>query len=80
MKLKVTCRPQNVKDARAMEYLLRKAANREWNKPRNKMFVEVNNDENKAGDVKNSLKSDMEVQSLELVQLISCLVLGITVK
>jgi hypothetical protein len=59
---------------------LEKAANREWNKPRNKKFVAVNNDENKAGDLKNSLKSDMEVQSLEFVQLVSCLALGITVK
>jgi hypothetical protein len=34
VKLKLTWRPQNVKDARALKYLLRNAANREWNEPR----------------------------------------------
>jgi hypothetical protein len=43
-------------------------------------FVEVNNDEKGAGDLKTALTSDMEVQSLELVQLIACLALGLTVK
>jgi hypothetical protein len=32
------------KNARAMGYLLRKAANREWNQPRRKKFVAVNKD------------------------------------
>jgi hypothetical protein len=36
-----TRRPQNVKDARAMGYLLRKAAKREWNQPRRKKYVTV---------------------------------------
>jgi hypothetical protein len=31
--LKLLWRPQDVQDARAMDYLLRKAANREWNQP-----------------------------------------------
>ena len=38
-------RLKDVKDARAMEYMLRKAANREWNQPRRKQFVAVNKDE-----------------------------------
>jgi hypothetical protein len=33
------------KDARAMGYMLRKAANREWNQSRRKQFVAVNKDE-----------------------------------
>jgi hypothetical protein len=36
VKLKLPWRPQDFKDFRAMGYLLRKAANREWNKPRRK--------------------------------------------
>ena len=42
-------------------------------------FVEVNNDEKGAGDLKTALTSDMEMQSLEFAQLISCLALEITV-
>jgi hypothetical protein len=45
VKLKVTWRPQDVQFARAVRYLLRKAANREWNQPRGKNFVAVNKDE-----------------------------------
>ena len=63
-----------------MGYLLRRAANREWNQPRRKKFVAVNNDENGVGDLKVALTSDMEMQSLEFAQLASCLALGITVK
>jgi hypothetical protein len=63
-----------------MGYLLRKAANREWNQPRGKKFVPVNKDEKGAGDLKSAFISDMEMQSLEFAQLISCLALGITVK
>ena len=44
--LKLPWRLNNVKDARAMGYTLRKAANREWNQPRRKQFVAVNKDEN----------------------------------
>ena len=43
--LKLPWRLKDVKDARAMEYMLRKAANREWNQPRRKQFVAVNKDE-----------------------------------
>jgi hypothetical protein len=41
---KLPWRPQDVQDVTAMGYLLRKAANREWNQPRRKKFVVVNND------------------------------------
>jgi hypothetical protein len=40
----------------------------------------VNRDEKGVGELKASLKSDMEMQSLEFAQLVSCLALGITVK
>ena len=43
--LKLPWRLNDVKDARVMEYMLRKAANREWNQPRRKQFVAVNKDE-----------------------------------
>ena len=63
-----------------MDYLLRKAANREWNQPRRKNFVAVNKDEKEVGDLKTTLKSAMVMQHLEFAQLVSCLALGITVK
>ena len=63
-----------------MGYLLRKAAKREWNQPRRKKFVAVNRDEKGVGDLKTTLTSYMEMQSLDFVQLISCLALVITVK
>jgi hypothetical protein len=62
-----------------MAYLLRKSSNREWNQPRRKKFVEVNKDEKGVGDLKTALTSEMEMQSLEFAQLVSCLALGITV-
>ena len=37
-------------------------------------------DEKGVGDLKTALTSDMEMQSLEFAQLVSCLALGITVK
>ena len=37
--------PQDVRDARATGYLLRKATNREWKQPKGKKFVAVNKDE-----------------------------------
>jgi hypothetical protein len=43
--LKLPWRLKDVKDARAMGYMLRKAPNREWNQPRRKQFVAVNRDE-----------------------------------
>ena len=41
---KLPWRLKDVKDARAMGYMLRKTANREWNQPRRKQFVAVNKD------------------------------------
>jgi hypothetical protein len=78
--LKLPWRPQNVQDDRAMGYLLRKAAYREWNQPRRKMSVAVNKDERGARDLKIAMTSDMEMQSSGFAQLVSCLALGITVK
>ena len=43
--LKLPWRLKDVKYGRAMGYMLRKAANREWNQPRRKQFVAVNKDE-----------------------------------
>jgi hypothetical protein len=43
--LKLPWRFKDVKDVRAMGYMLSKAANREWNHPRRKQFVVVNKDE-----------------------------------
>jgi hypothetical protein len=43
--LKLPWRLKDVKDARAIGYMLRKAAKREWNQPRRKQFVAVNKDE-----------------------------------
>ena len=63
-----------------MRYLLRKAAKKEWKQPRRKKFVAINKDEKGVGDLKTTLTSDMEMQSLEFAQLVSCLALGITVK
>ena len=39
--LKLPWRPEGVRDDTAMGYLLRKAANKEWNQPRRKKFVSV---------------------------------------
>jgi len=52
----------------------------EWNQPRRKKFVAVNKDKKEVKDLKTALTSDMEKQSLEFAQLISCLALGIIVK
>ena len=35
-------RLQEIKDARAMGYLLRKATSREWNQPKRKKYAAVN--------------------------------------
>jgi hypothetical protein len=78
--LKLPWRPQDVWDARAMRYLLRKAAKKEWKQPRRKKFVAINKDEKGVGDLKTTLTSDMEMQSLEFAQPVSCLALEITVK
>ena len=43
--LKLPWTPQDVRAVRVVGYLLRKAANREWNQPRRKKWVVVNKDE-----------------------------------
>ena len=58
----------------------RKADNRKWNQPRRKNFLAVNKDEKAFEQLKTALPSDMEIQSLEFAQLVSCLALGIKVK
>jgi hypothetical protein len=78
--LKLPWRPQDVRDARAMGYLLKKAANREWNQPRRKKFDAVNRGKKGVGDLKTTLTSDIEMQSLEFARLISYLALEVTVK
>ena len=70
--------PRQLQDARAMRYLLRNAADMEWKQPR-KRSVAVNKDEKRIGDMKTALTSDVEMQSLEFAQLVSCLALGVTV-
>jgi hypothetical protein len=44
-----------------MGYLLRKAANREWNQLTRKKFVAVNKDEKGVGDLQTILPSDLEM-------------------
>jgi hypothetical protein len=58
VKLKLPRIPQDVRNARLMGYLLRKAANREWNQPKRKKFIAIINAEK-------NWTSDMEIQSLE---------------
>ena len=67
-------RPQNVQDARVVTYLPRKAANREWNQPKRKKCVAVN-EMKEGGDLKSMLTSDMEMRSLEFAQLVFSFVL-----
>jgi hypothetical protein len=43
-------------------YLLKKAANREWNQARRKKFVAGNKDEKGVGDLKTALTSAVEMQ------------------
>ena len=64
--LKLPWRPQGVRDARAMGYLL-------------KNVVAINKDEKGIGNLKTALTSAMEMQSFEFAQLVSCLALEITV-
>jgi hypothetical protein len=80
VKLKLTWRPQDVKDARTMRYPPKKAANSEWKQPRKEIFVAVNKDEKGVGDLKAALTSDMNMQSLEFAELVSCLALRMTIK
>ena len=74
VKLKLPRRSQNVSNARGMGYLLRKAANNEWNQPKRKKFVAVNKMK-EGGDLKSMLTSDMEMRSLEFAQLVFSFVL-----
>jgi hypothetical protein len=68
VKLKLLWICQDVRDARAMGYLLRKAANREWNQPKRKNCVAVN-------EAERDWTSDMEMQSLLVSHLVSHLAL-----
>jgi hypothetical protein len=63
-----------------MGYLLRKAANREWNKLRRKKFFAINKGEKGVGDLKIALTLDGEMPSLEFAHLVSCLALETTIK
>jgi len=67
-------------DARALVYLLRKAANREWKQSLRKKFLIVNTDKKGVGNLKTALISDRKIQSLEFAQLVSFLPFGITFK
>jgi len=60
-----------------MGYLVWKAANREGNQPRRKVFVAVSKDEKGAGDVKTALPSDTETQSLGLPSWVPVLLWGL---
>ena len=70
--LKLPWRPQDVQDARAMGYLLRQAANREWNQP--KRIVQQATKMKGVEDLKSALTPLMEMQSLEFAQLVFDLV------
>ena len=58
IKLKLPWRPQDIRDARAVGYLLRKAANREWKQP--KRFVLQSTRIKEVGDLMSALPSNME--------------------
>ena len=59
--LKLAQRCQNIVDARAVGYILRKAAKKERNQPRNQKFVAVNKDEKGVGDLKIALTLEIEM-------------------
>jgi hypothetical protein len=75
--LKLPWKPQDILDTRAVGYLLRKAANREWNQPRKKKCFAVKGEKG-VGNLKTALTSDLEMQSWEFAQLVSCLALEIS--
>lgn len=54
--------PQEVRDARAVRYLLRKVVTREWNQPKRKVLQSTK--VTGVGDLKSILTSDMEMQNL----------------
>ena len=60
--MKLPWRSQDVRDARDVSYLLKKAANREWNQLKRKKFVTDNKCEKGVGDLKIVLTSDIEIQ------------------
>ena len=68
VKLKLLWTFQDVRDVRAMEYLPRKAANREWNQPKRTKFVaaecqicqQQSTRMKGVGDLKSTLSLDME--------------------
>ena len=66
--LKLPWRSQDSQDARAVGYLLRKTANRNY--PRREKFAAGNKDEKGVGYLRTTLISDMEMQSLEYAQLV----------
>lgn len=67
-------RPQDVRDARAMEFLPKRAANRDWNQPKKKKCMQSIK-LNRVGDLKRISTLDMEMQSSEFVQLVFSLAL-----
>jgi hypothetical protein len=73
---KLPWRPQDVQDARAVGYLLTKAANRSGTSPGERSLLQST--KMKKGEI--ALTSDMEIQSWGFAQLVSCLALEITVK
>jgi hypothetical protein len=67
VKLKLPWRPQDVRDVRAMGYLPTKASEREWNQPGERSFLQLMKVKG-VGYLKSTLKSAMEMQSLEFAQ------------
>jgi hypothetical protein len=53
--LKLPWRPQDFQDTRAIGYLLKNSANREWKQLRRKKFVAVNKEKKGVGDLKSAL-------------------------
>ena len=76
--MKLSWIPQDVRDARAVGFLLGKAVNREWSQPKRTKFVVVecqicqqqSTRMEGVGDLKSTLTSDMETRSLEFARLI----------
>ena len=56
-------RTQGVRDVRVMGYLPRRAANREWTRPRERSILKSAK-LNGVGDLRSALTSGMEMQSL----------------
>ena len=59
----------NVGDSRVVGYLLRKAANREWNKPKREKFVSTNNTERNWRS-EDCFDIDIEIQCLKFALLV----------